>query len=200
MKSKFEPQILGSLCLIGLAISSISPNDYLTWVLEVFPILLGVPILIVTYKWFHFSQAAYRLMFIHAIILMIGGHYTYAQVPFGFWMQEVFDFSRNHYDRIGHFAQGLVPAFLAREVLIRTSPLKRGGWVRFLPVAVAMFISALYEIIEWQSAVILGSSADAFLGSQGDIWDTQWDMAMALIGSSLTVILPLGWHKVEEEN
>jgi putative membrane protein len=123
------------------------------------------------------------LIFVHSLILMLGGHYTYARVPLGFWMQEAFGFARNHYDRIGHFAQGFVPALIAREVLLRRTPLRRGGWLFFIVSSICLAISACYEFIEWWSAVIGGSAATDFLGTQGDPWDTQWDMFIALIGS-----------------
>jgi putative membrane protein len=152
-------------------------------VLEVFPIFIAVPILVATAKRFPLTPLAYRLIFLHAIILVIGGHYTYAKVPLGFWLQRTFRFSRNDYDRIGHLAQGFVPAIVTREVLLRRSPLQRGKWLFFLVTCVCLAISACYEFIEWAAAEIGGSQADAFLGTQGDVWDTQWDMLMALIGA-----------------
>ena len=137
-----------------------------------------------TYSSFRLSPLLYRLLFIHAIILMVGGHYTYARVPAGFWLQDLFDLSRNHYDRLGHLAQGFFPAILAREILLRLSPLRPGRWLFFLVVCVCLAFSAFYEMIEWWAAVLLGDqSAESFLGTQGDVWDTQWDMFLALIGS-----------------
>jgi len=179
-----RPPIL--LLIVGAVLlgwSGIAPVDRTTWILEVFPILLGVPVLVATRRAFPLTPLAYRLIFIHAVILMLGGHYTYAKVPLGFWMQEAFGFARNHYDRIGHFAQGFVPAVLAREILLRRSPLVAGRWLTFLVVCVCLALSACYEFIEWWAAVLGGSAADAFLGTQGDPWDTQWDMFMALVGS-----------------
>jgi len=129
------------------------------------------------------SPLLYRLLFLHAVILVVGGHYTYAQVPIGFWIQDLLDASRNHYDRIGHFAQGFIPAILAREILLRRSPLRQGKWLFFLVVCVCFAFSALYELIEWWAALIGGDSAESFLGTQGDVWDTQWDMFLALLGA-----------------
>jgi putative membrane protein len=128
------------------------------------------------------------------LILIVGGHYTYAWVPVGFWFQELFDLSRNHYDRLGHLAQGFVPAILAREILLRTSPLESGKWLFFLVVSVCLAFSAFYELIEWWTALIGGGSADDFLGSQGDVWDAQWDMFLALIGAITSQLLLSGWH------
>ena len=182
-RSAREPLILLGLAAVALAVSAIRPDDYLTWFLEVAPILLGVPILIATYRRFPLTPLLYRLLFLHALILMVGGHYTYAKVPLGFWVQDLLGLARNHYDRLGHFAQGFVPAILAREVLLRQTPLRRGGWLFFLVTCVCLAFSATYEFIEWWSAVLGGSAADAFLGTQGDVWDTQWDMFMALVGA-----------------
>ena len=151
--------------------------------MEVFPIFLAVPVLLATYRRFPLTRLLYTLIFIHACILMLGGHYTYARVPLGFWMQDLFHFSRNHYDRIGHFAQGFIPAMIAREILVRRTPLRPGGWLFFLVCCVCLAVSAVYEFIEWWAALIGGSGATEFLGTQGDVWDTQWDMFMALIGA-----------------
>jgi putative membrane protein len=172
--------IAGAVLLIW---SGVNPADRTTWILEVFPIVIAVPLLAATATRFPLTPLAYRLIFVHALILMLGGHYTYAQVPLGFWMERAFGFTRNHYDRIGHFAQGFVPAILAREILIRRSPLVRGRWLFFVVLSVCLAISACYEFIEWWSALLGGSAADAFLGTQGDPFDTQADMFMALIGA-----------------
>jgi len=174
--------------------SGINPADRTTWILEVFPIFIAVPLLLVTARRFPLTPLAYRLIFVHALILMLGGHYTYAQVPLGFWMQRVFGFSRNHYDRIGHLAQGFVPAIIAREVLIRRSPLRPGKWLFVIVLCVCLAISASYEFIEWWSALIGGSAADAFLGTQGDPFDTQADMLMALIGAFTAQVLLARLH------
>jgi len=181
----------GAACLVW---SGINPADRTTWVLEVFPIFIAVPLLLVTARRFPLTPLAYRLIFVHALILMLGGHYTYAQVPLGFWMQRAFGFSRNHYDRIGHLAQGFVPAILAREVLVRRSPLRPGRWLFFIVLCVCLAISACYEFIEWWSALIGGSAADAFLGTQGDPFDTQADMLMALIGAFAAQLLLARLH------
>ena len=172
-----------------LVVSGIRPHDRATWLLEVFPIFLAVPLLVATARQFPLTPLAYRLIFVHAVILMVGGHYTYAQVPLGFWMQAIFGFARNHYDRLGHFAQGFVPAILAREILLRRSPLVRGKWLFVLVVSVCLSVSVFYEFIEWWAALLGGDSADAFLGTQGDPWDTQWDMFMALIGAIAAQVL-----------
>jgi putative membrane protein len=170
---------------ILLALSAVHPYAIGTWWMEVAPIFVAVPILAATYRRFPLTPLVYTLIFIHACILMLGGHYTYARVPLGFWMQHAFDFSRNHYDRIGHLAQGFVPALVAREVLLRRTPLRSGGWLFFLVTCVCLAISVCYEFVEWWAALIGGSGATEFLGTQGDVWDTQWDMFMALIGSLL---------------
>jgi len=179
---------------VALVVSGIHPYDRVTWVLEVFPIFIGVPILLATRRRFPLTPLLYVLIFVHALILMLGGHYTYARVPLGFWIQELFDLGRNHYDRIGHFAQGFVPAILAREVLLRKTPLRPGGWLFFLVTSVCLAFSACYEFFEWWSAVIGGSAADAFLGTQGDVWDTQWDMFLALIGALTAQLLLARLH------
>ncbi len=170
--------VLGALLLSGLA-----PYDRMTWWLEVFPIVVGVPLLVATGRRFPFTYLVYTLLAVHALILMVGGHYTYERVPLGAWVQQVFGLARNDYDRLGHFAQGFVPAIVAREILLRTSPLRPGRWLFVLVTAVCLAISACYEFIEWWVAVAGGSSADAFLGTQGDVWDTQWDMFTALLGA-----------------
>jgi len=178
-----EPVILLAIAALLLVASGIAPHDRTTWILEVFPIFLAAPLLVVSAGRFPLTPLAYRLIFVHACILMVGGHYTYAEVPLGFWVRDALHLARNHYDRLGHFAQGFVPAIVAREILLRRSPLVRGRWLFFLVVCVCLSISAMYEFIEWWAAVLGGSSADAFLGTQGDVWDTQWDMFIALIGA-----------------
>lgn len=172
-----------------LGVSLALARDRFTWVLEVFPILLGFPVLVVTRRRFPLTGLLYGLLLAHFGVLALGGVYTYAEVPLGFWMQDWFGFARNHYDRIGHFFQGFVPAVLVREVLLRTSPLRPGGWLGFLTVCVCLAVSALYELIEWWTAAIQGASAEAFLGTQGDVWDAQWDMLLCLIGATVSVLL-----------
>jgi putative membrane protein len=174
------------LCIVvgvALVVSGIAPYDRVTWWLEVFPVLIAAPILLATGARFPLTQLAYTLIAVHALILILGGHYTYAQVPLGYWVQDWLGLARNHYDRLGHFAQGFIPAILVREVLLRTSPLRPGRWLFFLVTATCLAISACYEFIEWWAALAGGVAADAFLGTQGDVWDTQWDMFLALIGA-----------------
>lgn len=190
MKNPYHLVLL-AIVFIVLIWSGIGPHDRFTWVLEVAPVLIGVPILFATFRSFRLSRLVYLLLAIHAVILMVGGHYTYARVPLFDWIRDSFDLARNHYDRVGHFAQGFVPAIVAREILLRTSPLRRGGWLRFIVVAICLAISASYELIEWISAVMAGSAATDFLGTQGDVWDTQKDMALAMIGA-ITALVTLG--------
>ncbi len=190
------------LLISGLAVltwSGIGPHDRFTWFLEVAPVLIGVPILVYLYPRFRFTRLVYTLIWVHAVILMIGGHYTYAEVPFGFWMQETFGFARNHYDRIGHFAQGFVPAMLAREIFIRRSPLRGSRWLPFVVVCFCLAFSALYELIEFWTALASGEAATDFLGTQGDVWDTQWDMQLALIGAVTALAMLAGRHDRELE-
>ena len=184
-----SPVFLLLAVLLGLAISGIGPRDRFTWYLEVAPILIGIPILVYTGRRMPLTTLAYVLLALHALILMVGGHYTYAEVPLGYWVRDAFGLARNHYDRVGHFAQGFVPAIVAREILLRRSPLRPGKWLFFLVVCVCLAISASYELVEWLAALLGGSSADAFLGTQGDVWDTQWDMFMALVGALSALVL-----------
>ncbi|HEY3012653.1 MAG TPA: DUF2238 domain-containing protein [Gemmatimonadales bacterium] len=174
--------------------SGLLPHDRFTWVLEVFPVILGIPALIYCYPRFRFTPLVYTLIALHAIILMVGGKYTYAEVPFGFWLARTFGFARNHYDRIGHFAQGFVPAMVAREILIRRSPLRGSHWLPFFVICFCLSLSALYELIEFWTALATGEAAEAFLGTQGDPWDTQWDMMLALIGAISALLLLSRWH------
>jgi putative membrane protein len=184
-----EPLVLLFVGAVLLVLSGIGPHDRTTWWLEVGPILIAAPVLILTARRFPLTPLAYRLIFVHALILMLGGHYTYAEVPLGFWIQRVFGFARNHYDRIGHLAQGFVPAIVVREILIRRSPLRPGKWLTFLALCVGLAISAFYELVEWWAALLGGEGADAFLGTQGDQWDTQWDMFLALLGAASALLL-----------
>ena len=171
--------------------SVINPHDYVTWFLEVLPAVIGFILVLLTYRQFRLTDMLYWLILLHAVILMIGGHYTYAEVPLFNLIRDKFELSRNHYDKVGHFAQGFIPAIIAREILIRTSPLKQGKWLFFIVVCVCLAISAVYELIEWWVAVVSGTAADAFLGTQGYVWDTQSDMALALLGA-LTALVLLG--------
>jgi putative membrane protein len=160
-----------------------APKDRLTWVLEVFPVIFAVPLLVATRKRFPLTTLVYALIAVHASILMVGGRYTYAEVPLFNMIRDMLHGARNEYDRIGHFAQGFVPALIAREILLRKTPLRRGGWLFFLVTCVCLAISAVYELVEWSAAAATGSGADAFLGTQGDPWDTQKDMLLAGIGA-----------------
>jgi len=181
--------VLVALVLGVLAWSGVHPADRFTWLMEVFPVLIGLPVLLLTARRFRFTTLVCALLAVHAVILMVGGRYTYAEVPLGFRMQEWFGFARNHYDRIGHFAQGFVPAMVAREILVRRSPLARSRWLPFVVVAFCLAFSAFYELIEWWTALATGTAATAFLGTQGDPWDTQWDMCWALIGAVSALVL-----------
>lgn len=178
-----EPLILLLVAVALLIFSGIGPTDRLTWYLEVAPVVIGVVLLLATWQRFPLTPLLCRLLFIHAAILMLGGHYTYAQVPLGFWFQDLFDLSRNHYDRFGHLAQGFVPAILAREILIRRSPLGGTRWLPLFVTSVCLAFSALFEMFEWWVSLLAGAAGDAFLATQGDIWDTQWDMFLALVGA-----------------
>ncbi len=169
--------------------SAIAPHDRFTWILEVLPAVIGATALAATWQPFPLSRLVYGLITLHAIILMIGGHYTYAEVPLFNWIRDEFGMARNHYDRVGHFAQGFVPAMIAREILLRRSPLQRGKWLNFVIVSICLAISAVYELFEWAAAAFSGEAADAFLGTQGDPWDTQKDMTLALIGACTALLL-----------
>ncbi len=167
--------------------SYIGCYDPFTWFLEVLPVLLALPVLAFTYRRFPLTDLSYVLITMHAVILMVGGHWTYARVPLFDWIRDAFELSRNHYDKVGHFAQGFTPAIIAREILLRTSPLRPGKWLFFLVVCVCLAFSAAYELVEWIVAEI--TEAEDFLGTQGDIWDTQKDMATCLLGSIISLLL-----------
>lgn len=191
--AKLPLVLLASVAAV-LAWSAIAPADRATWWAEVAPVLIGVPIMLATFRHHPLTPLLYTLIAIHCVILIVGAQYTYAKVPLGFWMQEWFDFTRNHYDRIGHFAQGFVPAILAREVLLRATPLRRGGWLFYIVVSICLAFSAFYELIEWTAAEAAGAGADAFLGTQGDEWDAQKDMLLALIGAIVALLGLARWH------
>ncbi len=181
--------VLLIIFFIVLGWSAINPHDYFTWFLEVVPALVGLVVIIFTYNKFRLTTLLYTAILIHAVILMIGGHYTYAEVPAFNWLRDIGIFGRNNYDKIGHFAQGFFPALVVRELLLRTSPLKKSKWLSFLILCVCLAISALYEIVEWWVSVTTGSAGDSFLGTQGYIWDTQSDMFLALIGATVALLL-----------
>ena len=163
--------------------SWVNPHDRFTWWLEVAPAVIGVPLIWAVRKRCPLSTLLLVLIYLHAVVLLVGGHYTYALVPAGEWAKAWFGWQRNNYDKLGHFAQGFVPAIVARELLLRHTPLRRGGWLFTLVAASCLAISACYEFLEWWAAMIGGGSAEAFLGTQGDVWDTQWDMFLALCGA-----------------
>ena len=185
---------LGAVVVVLLIWTGIGASDHGTWWMETAPIFLAAPVLLLTWRRFPLSSMLYLLIAIHAVILMVGGRYTYAQVPLGFWIQDLFHMSRNPYDKIGHFAQGFVPALVARELFLRQGIVRTRGWALTLAICVAMAISACYELIEWGAAMALGGGADAFLGTQGDVWDTQSDMGMALVGASIAMLLFTRWQ------
>jgi putative membrane protein len=191
---KTEARWLVALTLAALIASGVNPYDRLTWWLETLPVTIGLPLLLLTHRRFPLTPLVVRLLFVHGLILMLGGHYTYARVPAGFWAQEAFDFARNHYDRLGHLAQGFIPAMLTREILLRATPLRPGGWLFLLTSSVVLAFSACYEFVEWGTALALGGEADAFLATQGDVWDTQWDMFLALIGGVTAQLLLARLH------
>ena len=184
-----EPLVLLGLTLLALLVSALAPYDRATWWMEVAPVLIALPILLVTWRGFPLTPLLYRLIFLHALVLILGGYYTYARVPVGFWVQDLFDLGRNHYDRLGHLVQGFVPALVAREILLRRSPLVPGKWLFTLVTCVTLAISATYELVEWATAVLVGEGAMEFLGTQGDPWDSQWDMFLALIGAIAAQLL-----------
>lgn len=186
---------LGTAILaILLLLSGIQPFDRTTWWLEVIPVLIAVPLLFATYKAFPLSPLLYGLIFLHAIVLIVGGAYSYARVPLGFEMAQWFGLERNPYDKIGHFMQGFVPAIAVREILIRNHILSKGKMLSFIVICIVLAISASYELIEWAAALSLGQGAEEFLGTQGDEWDTQSDMFFALIGSITALLLFSRWH------
>lgn len=185
-----EPLLLWRGVLLILLASSISPEaDRLTWLLETLPVMLGLILLALTYLRFPLTRLSYHLLTLHALILILGGYYTYAEVPLFNYLRDSFELSRNHYDRVAHFIQGFVPAILAREILLRRSPLPVGRWLFFLTICICLAFSAFYELIEWWVALISEQAAEAFLGTQGDPWDTQTDMFLALIGATGALIL-----------
>ncbi len=174
--------------------SGINPKDRLTWILEVFPAVIAIVVLAYTYRSFRLTPLVYSLLLAHCIILMVGGHYTYAEVPLFDYFKELFGFTRNNFDKLGHIAQGLVPAMVAREVLIRKNVISDSAWRDFFIITFCLAVSAFYEIIEWWVALASGEEADAFLGTQGYIWDTQSDMWFALMGAVAGLLLLSKWH------
>lgn len=180
-----DPLVLLALCGVALIVSGIEPHDRPTWWLEVAPVLIAAPLLVATWKRFPLTPLTQRLLVLHAVVLIVGAHWTYARVPLGDWVRDAFGLARNHYDRLGHFMQGFVPALLVREILMRLDVVARRGWLFVFVVAICLAFSALYELLEWATALAIGSAADSFLGTQGDPWDTQCDMFLALVGAML---------------
>lgn len=185
---------LALLVLLALLASGWAPYDRATWAMEVAPVFIALPLLALSQRRFPLTPLLYAMITWHCLVLILGGAYTYARVPLGFWLQDLFALSRNPYDKIGHFAQGLIPALLAREILLRTRQVRGRGMAGFLAVCVALAVSAVYELIEWWAALALGQGADEFLGTQGDPWDTQSDMFMALLGALVSSLLLARWH------
>ncbi len=189
--------VLLAVFVLVMSWSAWQPHDYFTWFLEVAPAMIGLAIILATYKRFRLTDLAYMLILLHTIILMIGGHYTYAEMPLFNWLRDSFDLTRNYYDRVGHIAQGFIPAIVAREILIRLSPLAQGKWLFFIVTCICLAISAFYEMIEWWVAVSSGDDAVAFLATQGDVWDTQWDMFLALLGAISAQLLLSRLHDLQ---
>lgn len=184
-------RLLYTLLLLLLALlvwSAINPKEYFTWFLEVLPAVLGILVLAFTFKKFRFTNLIYVLIFFHCAILIVGGHYTYAEVPLFDWIRDVFGQSRNNYDKLGHFVQGFVPAMIARELLIRKQVILKTSWLSFIVVCIALAISAAYELLEWAVSILSGEGGDSFLGTQGYIWDTQSDMLFAMIGAIVALL------------
>jgi putative membrane protein len=188
------PVALLAIVVAALVLTGIQPYDRLTWFLETVWVIIGIPIILLTWRRFPLTTLLCCLLAVHALILIQGGYFTYARTPLGYWIRDLLDVARNPYDRVGHFAQGAVPAILVREILVRRSPLRGSRWLAPLTVCVCLAFSAFFELIEWWSAVIGGSAADDFLATQGDIWDTQWDMFMALIGAVTALLLLSRFH------
>lgn len=189
-----ELALLSAFVAAAFIWSLINPHDGLTWVMEALPVIIAFPLLAFTYRRFPLTRLVYCLIAVHAVILLAGAHYTYARVPVGNWFADLLSLDRNHYDRFAHVVQGFVPAIIARELLLRFSVVTGRAWLFVIVCSVALAISALYEIIEWQSAVIGGDGTFDFLGVQGDIWDAQWDMTLALFGSVLAQLILAGVH------
>jgi putative membrane protein len=189
MSAKREPLALVALLVVALVISGLHPEDRRTWFLETAPVLVGVPIMIATHRKFPWTPLSYRLAFGLSLLLIIGGHYHYARVPVGLWIKEEFGLRRNDYDRLVHFFGGFVPAILGRELLLRKTPLRRGFWLSFLIAWSCLAGAALYELLEWAAASVAGMKAGDFLATQGDLWDTQWDMLTTFTGAIASLLI-----------
>lgn len=188
------PLVLLVAVVMALGVSAIGPTDRLTWWLEALPVLIGVPLLVLTARRFPLSGLLYVLIACHALILILGAHYTYAKVPLGFWVRDALDLMRNPYDRLGHFVQGFVPAIIAREILLRKRVVRGRGWLFFVVASICLAFSACFELFEWLVAVIGGGSAEQYLAMQGDVWDTQWDMFCALVGAVISQLTLASAH------
>jgi putative membrane protein len=190
-----ERKLLLAIAILALVASGIDPKDRLTWLLEVVWVIVAIPIIALNWRRFPLTRLLCWLLVAHALVLIYGGAYTYAETPLGFWLRDMLGFARNPWDRIGHLMQGFVPAILARELLLRCTPLRRGGWLVYLVLAACLSFSALFELIEWWAALIYGADADAFLATQGDQWDTQWDMFLCLAGAVASLLL---WSRLHD--
>lgn len=193
--SPVERKLLLAIAILALVVSGIDPKDRLTWLLEVVWVIVAIPIIALNWTRFPLTRLLCWLLVAHALVLIHGGAYTYAETPLGFWLRDSFGFERNPWDRVGHLMQGFVPAILARELLLRCTPLRRGGWLVYLVLAACLSFSALFELIEWWAALIYGADADAFLATQGDQWDTQWDMFLCLCGAAASLLL---WSRLHD--
>jgi putative membrane protein len=195
LKNRYYNKLL-VIFFVALILSAIKPHDYFTWFLEVSPALIGIMVIwyLLKYHNFEFSHLVLFLLLVHSIVLMIGGHWTYAEVPFFNWLRDIGLFSRNNYDKIGHFMQGFVPVLVAREILMRETPLTSTPWINFLSICVAQAASSVYELFEWLVSALFGSAGDSFLGTQGDVWDTQSDMLFCLIGAFTALLIMRNIH------
>ncbi|MFD0724934.1 DUF2238 domain-containing protein [Lysobacter brunescens] len=193
--SPVERKLLLAIAILALVVSGIDPKDRLTWLLEVVWVIVAIPIIAFNWKRFPLTRLLSWLLVAHALVLIHGGAYTYAETPLGFWLRDTFGFERNPWDRVGHLMQGFVPAILARELLLRCTSLRRGGWLVYLVLAACLSFSAFFELIEWWAALIYGADADAFLATQGDQWDTQWDMFLCLCGAAASLLL---WSRLHD--
>jgi len=192
-----EPWILVGLLAVVYAVSGWNPSERATWWMEVAPVFVGLPLILWVQAKVGFTSIVLRLLAFEAVLVAVGAHYTYAEVPLGFWVSDLVGWERNHYDRFGHFMQGVVPALLFRELLLRTSPLVRGKWLFVIVCSICLAFSACYEFVEWWAAIVFADGATAFLGTQGDPWDPQWDMFLALVGAVLSLTLLRGVHDRE---
>ena len=197
---QIEPALLLAVTATALVLSGIAPYDRLTWAMEISWVAVALPVLVATRRSFPLTPLLYRLLCLHALILIVGGYYTYARVPLGFWAADLFGFTRNHYDRLRHLAQGFIPAILAREILVRRSPLAGSRWLPVVVVSLCLAFSAFFELIEWTSALVLGADAAAYLATQGDPWDTQADMLCALLGAIAALALLSRLHDRQLRN